>query len=256
MTCIRILTLPALLAIAVGLAACSSRPTPQTEMPAEPAEGRVLAHTVREGETLARIADLYYGDPTRAAGIAAENGVGDPSRLAAGSVLELHFAADEYDFARRRATALKPYNLGVSAMARGNLEEAERQFRLALRTVPDLPDARYNLALVLMRRGQAEQATALLNGLVADRPDDADFGFALGNALFQQTRYLDAARVFAGVLVKHPDHRRAAFGYARALQESGSRLEARDAWRRYLQLDADSSWAAEARRHLRELEGG
>ncbi len=241
--------------VAVGLGACSKPPSTQTAPPETAPSGHVLAHTVHEGESLSRIADLYYGDPTRADGIARDNGLSDPSRLAAGSVLELRFADDEYEFARRRAAALEPYNLGVAAMARGNLDEAERQFRLALRTVPDLPDARYNLALVLLKRGQAEAATSLLADLVAERPGDADFGFALGNALFQQTRYIEAAQVFGTVLAGHPAHRRAAFGYARALQEAGSRQEALAAWRSYLELDPDSSWAAEARRHLGELEG-
>jgi len=157
---------------------------------------------------------------------------------------------------RRRAAALEPYNRGVSALAGGDLAEAERQFRLALRTVPDLRDARYNLALVLLRRGQAEAAGDLLAALVGERPGDGDFGFALGNALFQQTRYLDSARTFAQVLAIDPGHRRAAFGHARALHAAGSRQEAIAAWRRYLELDSTSSWAVEARRHLRELQGG
>ena len=246
----------AVLAWLTGLMACSSKQTgPETApAPTEPST-QIIEHTVGEGETLSRIADIYYGDPGRAADIAADNGVTDPSRLAAGSVLRLRFAPAEYDQARRRSVAMKPYNRGVEALARGNLDEAERQFRLALRTVPELPDARYNLALVLLKRGQAEAATDLLKPLVAERPADPDFGFALGNALFQQTRYLEAAQAFAQVLQAHPDHRRAAFGRARALQESGARQEARSAWRRYLELDSESSWAAEARRHLGELGG-
>ena len=244
------------LTLLTGLMACSSKQAaPETApAPVDPS-AHILEHTVGEGETLSRIADIYYGDPGRAADIAADNGLADPSRLAAGSVLKLRFAAVEYDQARRRSAAMRPYNQGVEALARGNLEEAERQFRLALRTVPGLPDARYNLALVHLKRGQAEAATDLLKPLVAERPTDPDFGFALGNALFQQTRYLEAAQAFDQVLRAHPDHRRAAFGHARALQESGARQEARSAWRRYLELDSESSWAAEARRHLGELGG-
>jgi len=249
----------ALLLALLGLSACGGSqapPPPRTEAPPPPPESRTLAHTVQEGETLERIADLYYGDPGRAADIAASNGIDDPSRLAAGSVLQLGFAEAEYQRARERAAALEPYNQGVSALARGNLDEAERQFRLALRVDPGLPDARYNLALVLLKRGQAEAAEELLRRLRSERPGDADFGFALGNALFAQTRYLEAATVFDQVLAVHPENRRAAFGHARALQEAGAHQEARAAWRRYLELDTESSWAAEARRHLAELDGG
>ncbi len=150
-----------LMTLTVGLTGCSKAPTPESASPELSTEGPQLTHTVREGESLSRIADLYYGDPGRATKIAVDNGQEDPSRLAAGSVLELRFDEDEYEFAQRRGVALRPYNLGVEALAAGNLDEAERQFRLAARTAPDLPDARYNLALVLLKRGQAEQATAL-----------------------------------------------------------------------------------------------
>ena len=256
------------IALVVLVAACSKAPQPATapaggttaprrEPPrsSRPDE-RTLSHTVREGETLRRLADLYCGDPARAAAIAADNGIDETTQRVAGSVLLLQFADREYDAARRRAVALEPYNRGVAALARSDLDEAERQFRLALQTVPDFLDARYNLALVYLKRGQAEAAAELLAELVRARPDDPDFGFAFGNALFQQTRYDEAAAAFARVLAADPSHRRAAFGHARALQEAGRRAEAVEAWNRYLALDPTSSWAAEARRHLRELQGG
>ncbi len=248
-----------LLAIPLSFAAsCSKRLTssPATDTPPAPPHELTLVHTVREGETLPRIADLYYGDPGRAAALAADNGIAADTVLGAGSVLRLRFASQEFEQARRRAVALEPYNRGVAAMAAGDLEEAERRFRLALQTVPDLVDARYNLALVLLKRGKAEPAAELLDDLVRQRPHDTDFAFALGNALFQQTRYGEAAAAFAGVLARERDHRRAAFGHARALQLDGRAREAAAAWRRYLELDSASSWAAEARRHLRELSGG
>ena len=245
------------LALLATLVSCGGPQGTGTESAPPPADDvQTLQHTVGEGESLSRIADLYYGDPARADQIARDNGVSDPAKLAAGSVLELQFAPSEYDAARRRAAALEPYNRGVAAMARGDLQEAERNFRLALRTEPGLVDARYNLALVLLKRGQAEAAGDLLGDLVAERPEDPDFGFALGNSLFKQTRYLVASQAFAQVMVHHPDHRRAAFGHARALQEAGSRQEAIQAWKRYLDIDDTSSWAVEARRHLRELQGG
>jgi tetratricopeptide (TPR) repeat protein len=211
---------------------------------------------VRPGEDLERLADLYYGDPGQAAAIAAANELTRPADLVPGSVLHLFFGPEEFARARRRAAALGPYNRGVVALDAGDLAEAERQFRLALRTAPDLADARYNLALALLERGQTDAAADTLARLVAARPDDPDFGFALGNARFHQTRYREAAAAFAEVLARWPEHRRAAFGHARALQEAGERAAARQAWRRYLELDADSSWAARARRHLRELDGG
>jgi tetratricopeptide (TPR) repeat protein len=215
-----------------------------------------LTHTVREGETLARIADLYYGDPSRAADIAALNGISSPDHLAPGSVLALEFKPGEWDAARRRAAALEPYNEGVDAMNGDELGKAEQSFRLALETAPELVDARYNLALVLMKKGRYPDAEQLLAPLATERPDDAEIGFALGNTLFYETRFDDAAAAFRRVLDHHADDRRAAFGWARALQEAGRRDEALAAWQAYLALDPKSSWADAARRNVKELQGG
>ncbi|MEZ4386620.1 MAG: tetratricopeptide repeat protein [Candidatus Krumholzibacteriia bacterium] len=239
------------------LASCGGPPPVETESPAPPvAAGDVVEHPVREGETLSRIADLYYGDPGRAADIAAANGVAVDSQLAPGSVVHLRFGDAEMAAARVREAALLPYNRGVAALDQGDLTEAERQFRLARRTDPGLLVADYNLALVLIKRGRHEDAVALLTPLVAARPSEADYGFALGNALFYQTRYPEAAAAFAAVLAVHPDHRRAAFGYARSLQEAGERDAALAAWSSYLQLDPSSPWADEARRLRRALQDG
>ncbi|MBD3221271.1 tetratricopeptide repeat protein [bacterium] len=247
-----------LLALVAGLGACGS-PSPPVEtgpvLPPPPPPVEVLQHPVQAGETLARIADLYYGDPGRAGELAAVNGVGVNARLAPGSVLRIPLERDEVAEVRRRQAALAPYNRGVAAMEQGDFEAAERQFRLALRTAPGMERASYNLALVLIKRGRHEGAAEMLAPLVATRPDEADYGFALGNALFHQTRYDEAAVAFADVLARHPDHRRSAFGHARALQEAGRREEALAAWDAYLTLDPDSPWAAEARRLRSRLLG-
>ena len=50
-----------------------------------------------------------------------------------------------------------PYNKGVDLMAQERLAEAEKQFRLALETAPDLVAAQYNLALVLLKRGKTDR---------------------------------------------------------------------------------------------------
>ncbi len=247
-----------LLGLVAGLGACGS-PSPPIEtepgVPSPPPPIEVLEHPVHAGETLARIADLYFGDPDRAADLAAVNGVDVAAQLAPGSILRVPLERDEVAEVRRRQAALAPYNRGVAAMEQGDLETAERQFRLALRTAPGMDRARYNLALVLIKRGRHEAASERLVPLVAARPDEAEYGFALGNALFHQTRYEQAAAAFADVLARHPDHRRSAFGHARALQEAGRREEALAAWEAYLTLDPDSPWAVEARRLRSRLPG-
>jgi tetratricopeptide (TPR) repeat protein len=254
------------LGAAIGLSGCAKQVAPPPMEPDVPVttpssppptpKALTLAHTVREGETLSRIADLYYADPSRARELAAANGLSDPDHLAPGSVIALSFAPDEWDDARRRAAALEPYNRGVDAMEAGDFDRAQREFQSSLQTAPELTDAQYNLALVMMKRGQHQAAELTLTQLAAQRPQDADIGFALGNCLFYQTRYDEAAAAFHKVLAAHPRHLRAAFGEALSLHEAGRRAEATQAWNNYLALDGDSSWAEAARRYLGELQGG
>lgn len=248
---------PALIGVTVllALASCGGPPSPREPAPAPVPEPATIEHVVRPGDSLSRLAELYYGDPDRAADIAAANDVPRDADLATGSVVALRFERDELAAARRRQAALGPYNRGVAAMAQGDLAEAERLFRAALGTAGSLHLARYNLALVLNQRGRHDEAATLLVDLVAARPDDPDYAFALGNARFYQTRYAEAAAVFADLLQRHAGHRRAAFGLARSLQEAGRRDEALAAWNAYLELDATSPWADEARRLRARLRG-
>jgi len=215
---------------------------------------RLIEHTVGVGETLDLIADNYYGDPARAGAVAEANGLSGTGEVVPGSVLHLKFNASEWETARRRAAALKPYNRGVDMLANGRLAAAEKQFRLALDTAPGMVSARYNLALVYLKRGRTDRALVLLAELTQARPANADFAFARGNALFQATRFEDAAVQFRSALKLRPDFRRAAFGLARSQQEAGHRRRAIAAWQAYLALDSTSSWAATARRNLRDLQ--
>jgi Flp pilus assembly protein TadD len=227
------------------------------ERPLEPDRlpPRAILHEVSAGESLTRIADNYYGDADQAARIARDNGIEDPQRLTAGSLLVLRFSAAEWPEARQRAAAMTSYNRGVDLMAEERLEEAEREFEAALQAAPDWPNVRYNLALVSMQRGRHEKAEALLERLVADRPQDHDILFAYGRVLFLEARFAEAVTVFQKLMALDPQHRRGAFGLARSLQETGRRDEAIVAWEAYLQLDSSSGWAHIARQNLAQLRG-
>lgn len=247
----RTVVLAALVLLAAG---CAKKVAPPADGPLPPPDGEmVLEHTVGRGETLALIADNYYGDPDRRGDIARENGIADPDRIVPGAVLRLSFTEKEWDAARQRAQALEPYNRGVELMGKDRLGEAEQQFRTALAIAPDLVAARYNLALVLLKRGHTEQALTFLEDLARDRPEDKDVRFALGNALFQSARFEEAVVQFEAALARDPGFKRAAFGLARSLQEAGHTERAIAAWEAYLVLDDASSWAAAARRNLKTL---
>ncbi len=247
--------LASLLLLGVLMAGCAKKVAPPVEGEvAVPSGSHFLDHTVAEGETLAQVADNYYGDPGISDRIARENGISDPVRIIPGSLLRLRFNDDEWELARKRSAALVPYNRGVDLLTKERLAEAEKQFRLALDTAPDLVAAKYNLALVLLKRGKTEQALVLLEELTSRRPSDTDFLFARGNALFQSTRFDEAAVQFQAALAMDPQLKRAAFGLGRSLQEGQHTDRAIAAWERYLELDSTSSWAAAARRNLKMLQ--
>jgi tetratricopeptide (TPR) repeat protein len=251
----RRLALWALCAALAAAAGCGKRPTVQpVRLDTLRAQERyTLVHEVAAGETLRTVAALYYGDPERAAEIAAYNGLAEPDLLAVGDELRLVFDEDEWAGAERRYRSREPYNRGVDALASGRLEEAERDFADALAIDPQFDDARYNLALVQLRRGRNEAAEALLADLRTRRPGDLDVLSALGNSLFYQTRFAEAVAVFRELLALDPRHRQGAFGLARALTEAGLVESAVAAWEAYLRLDSGSAWAARAREQLRLL---
>ena len=130
-----------------------------------PVDQMVIEHVVGPGESLARIADNYYGDPDLFQVIARDNGISDPGRIVSGSVLRLQFSPEQWDGAQQRAAALRSYNKGVDFLAKERVGDAERQFQLALETAPDLRAAKYNLALVYLKRGRNDRALALLEQL-------------------------------------------------------------------------------------------
>jgi len=245
--------LPVLILSGFGCSKQVNQPVVETDVPTR---SHTLQHTVVQGETLNQIAENYYGDRALANRIARDNGISDPDRIVPGSVLILEFDEGQWQGAHRRSAALEAYNRGVDLMAQERLAEAEKQFRLALDTEPDLLSARYNLALVLSQRGKNNEASDILKSLTLEHPGDVDFLFAHGHSLFMLTRFDEAILQFEKALTVEESHKRAAFGLARSLQEDGQVLKAIDAWKIYLELDDNSSWADVARRNLRKLRDG
>jgi tetratricopeptide (TPR) repeat protein len=106
-----------------------------------------------------------------------------------------------------------------SARASGRKVEAEAAFRAATRADPTFAEAWFNLSDLLDEQGPSE-----------------------------------AAIDFRRVLHAAPDYADAMFNLALLLQRSNKHAEAAEYWRRYLANDAQSAWAARARRSLKFCE--
>jgi tetratricopeptide (TPR) repeat protein len=99
------------------------------------------------------------------------------------------------------------YNqLGAALSTKGQLEEATRQYREAVRVKPDYPQGRINLGLALGQEGRSDEAiTQLREGLRLD-PKFRDGHYLLGLALVQIGQIDEAIREFKLALHVNPDH--------------------------------------------------
>jgi tetratricopeptide (TPR) repeat protein len=106
---------------------------------------------------------------------------------------------------------------------------------------------------------KTDEATARLEGAARTSHDAktwSDLAAARYAAAVQSRRLtlLPPALTAAGEALRaDPTLPEALFNRALILERMGSAGEARQAWLRYLEVDAKSSWAAEARGHLNEL---
>jgi tetratricopeptide (TPR) repeat protein len=110
-------------------------------------------------------------------------------------------------------------NLGTLLYEEGNSKDAEVEFRLAVEIDGRNPLARFNLAAVLDERNQSEEA---------------------------RDHLLEALRL-------SPDYADACYNLAIVCEKLGRATEARHYWTRYIEFDAKSQWAAQARRRLEAL---
>jgi tetratricopeptide (TPR) repeat protein len=118
--------------------------------------------------------------------------------------------------------------LGVAKLVQGQLNEAIRAFDQAVNSADNPPDTfRLDLAAALLSRA---------------REDDSPF--AAGQALDQLERIVGTKSLSEPVR----------FDYALALGFLGLDDQGAAAWRDYLEIDANTPWAAEARGHLNVLE--
>lgn len=217
----------------------------------QPAE-QVYLHKVEAGETLADIAEDYYGDPGRARAIEEFNGVTDET-LARDAVLRVPMTAEDIEHLETREKARALYNEGLELAEKGAYLDAAGRFREALEVDPAFADAVYNLGVTLQAMKSYEKARENLERAASLRPEKAEYRYALGNSLFHLGDYAGAARAFERVMQIDPANAKALYSLAMCYEKTGEREKAIEAWERYLRLDATGAWADEARKRLDAL---
>lgn len=136
----------------------------------------------------------------------------------------------------------------------GDLDAAERLYRRIVKIDTSDVATGFNLADLLKRRGRLVDAEATYRACVRDDPGFAEAWYNLADLLDDQGRLDAAIDCLVKAVAAEPDYADAIFNLARLQQRKGRLLDAAQNWRRYLALDADSPWAAQARKALKLCE--
>jgi tetratricopeptide (TPR) repeat protein len=216
-----------------------------------PAE-KVYLHKIADGETLADVAEDYYGDPERAPVIGEFNAIPHKT-VTPGTVVRVPMTEKDIERLQTRERARVPYDTGLELVEKASYVDAVQRFQEALSIDPEFADAVYNLGVTLQMLKSYEKAKEQLEKAAALRPKNGKFGFALGNCLFHLGDFPEAARAFEKVMEIDPSHTKALYSLAVCYEKQGEKDNARRTWERYLELDSTSAWAIEARKRLNEL---
>jgi tetratricopeptide (TPR) repeat protein len=141
-----------------------------------------------------------------------------------------------------------------SAEEAGDVAEAERLYRILMKSDPTDASAPFNLGNLLRASARNVEAEAVFRAATRTDPTFADAWYNLGDLLDEQGRVEAAIECLRTALRVAPDYSDAMFNLALLLQRKNQYVEAADYWRRYLATDHQSEWAARARRSLKFCE--
>jgi serine/threonine-protein kinase len=149
----------------------------------------------------------------------------------------------------REALRLNPasptahYNLGLLLAHQGKPAEAEREYREALRLMPDLPDAHCNLGLLLADQGKPAEAEREYREAIRLKPDHPEPHLNLGTLLYRQGNREEAEKEFREALRLNPHDAEAHNNLGNRLDEQGRAAEAEQEYREALRIKPDDSRA-------------
>jgi tetratricopeptide (TPR) repeat protein len=136
----------------------------------------------------------------------------------------------------------------------GDIAEAEKLYRLLMKSDPTDASAPFNLGNMLRAAARTVEAEAALRAATRANPAFAEAWYNLADLLDNQGRSEAAIECLRKALGVAPDYIDAKFNLALLLQRKGAYAEAAGYWRQYLARDRASEWAARARRSLKFCE--
>lgn len=213
----------------------------------------VVSHTVSASETLASIADDYYGSPDAADYLADVNNVAPDQVLEPGAVVDVPVGADDIERYQRRTEAKILYNRGTLLADAGDYARAQEEFASALKADPFFVDAGYNLGVVVLAMGEHDRAAAIFEQVLEIAPDDPLTEFALGKAHFDGGRFGTALEHFERAVELDSSLEDARFARGVALLRTGEREAGIVALDAYLREFPGGAWADAARAELEKM---
>jgi Tfp pilus assembly protein PilF len=183
------------------------------------------ALTGADAATRSRLAAPLLSDPVRAVRLEAASLLADaPSaQLDANQRAALDRALSGYVEAQR-LNADRPegrLNLGSLYARQSRYEQAEGEFRAAMRIEPQFVPAYVNLADMYRSRGRDQDSEKVLREGLRQVPDNAELHHALGLALAREKRLPEALVELRKAAVLAPDSARFAYVYGVGLHSSG-----------------------------------
>jgi tetratricopeptide (TPR) repeat protein len=146
------------------------------------------------------------------------------------------------------------FELAQSAEEAGDSAEAERLYRILMKSDPTDASAPFNLGNMLRADGRNVEAEAALWAATRVDPTFANAWYNLSDLLDDQGRVETAIECLRTALRVAPDYADAMFNLALLLQRSNQYAEAANYWRHYLASDCQTDWATRARRSLKFCE--
>ncbi len=146
------------------------------------------------------------------------------------------------------------FDRAFAAEQLGDTAEAERLYRILVKSDPTDASAPFNLGNMLRVDSRSVEAEAALRTATRANPAFAEAWYNLADLLDDQGRSEAAIECLRKALMAAPDYADAMFNLALLLQRKGAYAEAANYWRKYLVSDRLSDWAGRARRLLKLCE--
>ncbi len=143
--------------------------------------------------------------------------------------------------------------MGENYFVLRQMPQAEKEYGEALQQRPDIPGLHLELGLVYAGAARWDKAEEAFRGETRMQPGNAEAAYRLGSALLQQGKVHAAKEELARADRLKPDMPETLYSLGKAASLDGNSAAAENAWTRVIEIEKESSLAAEAHFGLANL---